>query len=326
MQPSLHVIRGIEDRHDSVVAALSEEHLVVADGTLLRSAELADAAASCVREIQLVCPATKVAISPSSEFVMALDANRARVWHQPGLESVFEIAVDAGRTSVGALFARLGGRDVVLHEPAQAKLDAYDLATGARIFNGSTETFLIDSGVALANGHHVATLGYYRGKASLAVIPLDELSQPPDKLFARFRKKRAIADFAYRLGLGPSGADGLVVFRDPEDDEDDEEDGSFTDTAYADVRGLHGFYTRKLDGTLTMKHPWQGPVRPYAKLTASAAWIAVECEGHVALVSLVETSASHPPIAGRWLAAAPDGSRVLLQTDDSELSILTLPH
>ena len=110
MQPSLHVIRGIEDRHDSVVAALSEEHLVVADGTLLRSAELADAAASCVREIQLVCPATKVAISPSSEFVMALDANRARVWHQPGLESVFEIAVDAGRTSVGALFARLGGR------------------------------------------------------------------------------------------------------------------------------------------------------------------------------------------------------------------------
>ncbi|MEO8844628.1 MAG: hypothetical protein ABI591_30755 [Kofleriaceae bacterium] len=328
MPPRLHTIQGIEDGSRRIAAAaFGDDQLVLADASSLEVLRLAGSSSTSDYKVALDQEPKAVHISATGTFVLAIDPQRIRVWAREAHEPVFEAAIIA-KTSVGAAFARLGEREVLLYESAQARLEAFDLPSCERFFGGGTETFLATTGVAIAGGTRIALVGYYRGegKHSFALVPTEELTLPPELLFTRFRKKRPIADYAYRLAVGPCGVDALVVFRDPEDDEepDDEDDEQFVDSsAHADVRGLHGFYLRGTDGALLAKRSWDGPVKSSAHLAATRAWIAADCGEQIALVPLAAT-ATATTITARWLAASSNGSRVLVQDENGTLSIIDL--
>lgn len=328
MREKTQLIHGIEtDGERITLAAFGSDRLALATGVTLQVVELPGTSATRVFTLALGSEPKSLRMSLSGSHVLSIDSERLRVWSRSENTPMFERPIDLAKTSVGALFARLGDREILLYEPAQAQLEAYDLASGDKIFHGATETFLAASAISIAGETQVALIGYFRGegKDSLSVVPTHELTEPAHVLFNRFRKKRAIGDYAYRLAVGPCGLDAIVVFRDPEDDEDpDDDDESVADTsAHADVRGLHGFYVRRLDGTLITKRPWDGPVRSNAQLAATSTWIAASCGDQIGLVPIEQTSTS-TLIDARWLSGSPDGSRVLIQNAKGDLSILDL--
>ncbi len=157
------------------------------------------------------------------------------------------------------------------------------------------------------------------------MIPLSELEREPGAVYARFAKKQPVADYAYQLGVGAAGRDAFVFVRDPEDDEEPDEPGDvpYADTCYADISGLRGFYVRTVEGALLAKVPWDGRIESGARLAATSTWIAAECEDAIALVPRADAQLSCSSIAARWLAAAPDGSRVLVESPDG-LALLEL--
>lgn len=321
MLPSLVPISV--DVRDVVSAALGTI-AVVASSSDLRTVSFTDQRDQL--DIALARKPRIVAISPSESFVLVIDDERVCVWERTPGQPILEFGVD-NSTTVAAAFGRLGDADILLHEPAQAKVDAYDLATRQRIFSGGTETFLMETATPTTGGTQLAALGYFRGegKDSLSVIPIGELASPPETLFMRFRKKRPIADHAYRLAVGPCGNEAIVIFRDPEDDEVDEEDEKpANDTAYADIRGHLGFYIRSSDGTIQARRAWDGPIARFARLAATTSWIAAECGERVAVVPFAQSEVVHW-FDARWLAASPDGGRVLVQTSDRGLALLMLP-
>ncbi len=157
------------------------------------------------------------------------------------------------------------------------------------------------------------------------MIPLSELEREPGAVYARFAKKQPVADYANQLGVGAAGRDAFVFGRDPEDDEEPDEPGDvpYADTCYADISGLRGFYVRTVEDALLAKVPWDGRIESGARLAATSTWIAAECEDAIALVPRADAQLSCSSIAARWLAAAPDGSRVLVESPDG-LALLEL--
>jgi hypothetical protein len=310
------------------IAALGADDAVLVVAATLYLVQLSGTVAAVVQQWTLDEAPRAVAVSPSREYILAVDTRHVRVWKRGDARPSLELEASAD-ARMGASFGRSNGVDVLVHEPEPAQLELRELPPGTVAFSGRTETFRIESAVAVFGGTHVALTGYFRGegKDSLAVVPLTELAQPAEILFRRFREKRPIADYAYRLAVGPCGNDALVIFRDPEDDEvPDEDDNNEVDTtAKADVRGLRGFYVRAADGSLRTKLDWDGGMKSHARLAATRSWIAAERDAQIALLPV--TDAPWPaPVAARWLAESPDGSRVLVETEDGALAVLSLPE
>lgn len=149
----VRLIHGIETGGERItVAAFGRDHLALAMGATLQVVELAGANATRVHTIALGKEPKTLRMSPSGSHVLSVDSERVRVWFRSGSTPMFERPIDLAKTSVGALFARLGEHESLLFEPDQAQLEAYDLASGDQIFRGATETFLAASATSIERG------------------------------------------------------------------------------------------------------------------------------------------------------------------------------
>jgi hypothetical protein len=115
MTPSLDSMRGSDGQpiHGVTCAALAEDQAALAIGTSLFLVQIAGHIASVVDELPLDEAPRAVALSPSRELVLAVDARRARVWNRNDAQPILELGV-ADNARMGALFGRSSGQDVLI--------------------------------------------------------------------------------------------------------------------------------------------------------------------------------------------------------------------
>jgi hypothetical protein len=264
-----------------------------------------------------------VGISHSARFFCAETFDRLSIWDCSRDRPSFELEPKARRRLPSA-FVRFDNRELLVCARRPSVLEGYEPDSGRVVFSCSCESFAFSSLSAFGGGARLAALGSYDGetKDSLAMVSISSLISSPEAVFHQFRTKTGIADYGYRLLVGPCGEGAFVAFRDPEEDED--ADSPDESVAYADVWAVRGFYVRQLSGGLVETVPGEGPVATGDPIAASTKKIAVALEDEIELVPREGDALSdaHTRIGRRWLAASPSGSEILVQATDGGLELL----
>lgn len=217
---------------------------------------------------------------------------------------VFDLDLRREILTVGAPRSALAVvvREQLLCARSGCEIEAFDIATGRKCWTVQCETFRFASFVPLDEPGVLVAVGHFAGetKDSLAMVDLAIAAARPDDVFAQFRSKRGVTDYAYRLAAGPAGRDAFVAFRAPEDDEADDDV----------MNGLAGLYIRRTDGAVLHQIPWRGEGK-IGHVSAGQRSIAVDCGDRVERIEMDGSVRSEP---GRWLAASREGHRVLVAT------------
>ncbi len=273
------------------------------------------------REIELPFVASELRISGSERWFLAIAAGYQRGW-------IMDLAADAAPTDIEALderpalagtFALLHGREVALVVRTRGRVDRYRLDTGTWDTSMYFPSFRLDELLSPGSSEHVVAVGRWDADHRIALGVIDA-DRHDDRAIEQLHRTTGVMDESERLCVGPCGPDGFVVFRDPAGYEEPDESPTEHDCRTA-FWGLCGAYIRKFDGTVVQ----QVALAPIWERRAPAAGgprtLAVAGKDAIHLIG--RSTAHVTSIAARWLAASPDGGRVLVEHDD-ELALLDL--
>jgi hypothetical protein len=269
------------------------------------------------QRIRLGFAASSLSLSRDGIFLGAVAARSRLVFVEllTGRERFTLEASDARRQPLSAtLCTDKGSRQLGFFTRTPGVLEGLDLVSGER-FERQLATFRVTALQTLGRGRHLGLLGHFEGetKDSFAIASVDDIVVSPDGISDQLRCKTGVQDYAYRLGLGPCGGDAIVACRDPEDDEDEAEPEA------GPVYGFRGFYVRSLDGTIRERMCWPAEI-PTGSLCGHDGIVAWAEPYRVNLARLADASAIQ--IAGQWLAAAPDGNKVLVVSSEARVGLL----
>lgn len=267
-----------------------------------------------------------LALSPSGAFALIVSAQseRGTVIDVRTGATLLDVGRAGGRPgSIVATFAATPGGELLVISRERFVLEALTLPACDALFRVEShvpQPFAFDSLHAMLDDDTVVAIGHgeSESKDSLATISLRALAADAGWLSRELARRTRPWDYAYRLAAGPWGRDGLVAFRDPEDDELADEE---TLSSGHDVEGFRGFYTRRLaDGALIDRIDVDAPIGSGAPLFATQDTIAVGASGQVLLLAR-RTDMKTTTADARVYAFDERGGRILTLTGDAELTL-----
>jgi hypothetical protein len=252
---------------------LQGDEICIASGDRLALLRLSGDVVLHERTVVLPSEVDRLRRSSSRRFVAGRRSDGARfwVWDLVANACVLQIdAADPARQRIDGTFCRVRGQDIVLCTRQGSELEGYRL-DGTPLFAYSCETFRFSQLIAFDEEQSLLALGFFDGesKDSLAVVDLGRASTDNDSLFAQFRTKSGVTDYAYRLEAAPCGRDAFVAFRDPEDDESDDADGR------RELYGYRGLYVRRLDGSAIERLTTDALPSDHHVIAGGRTWIAI---------------------------------------------------
>jgi len=303
------------------VACMGASTLAIAARQQLAVITLDGARVCLRRDIELPSVASELWISSSERWLFATFAGHQRGWivDLAAGSAPVEVAALEDRPVLAGTFARVGGQEMALVVRSRGRIDGYRLETGSWDFSISFPGFRFDTLAAIGESERVLAVGRWDADSRIALGVIDA-NRHDDHAVEQLFRATAIMDESERLCAGPCGGDAFVAFRDPEgyedpDDLPDDEGCRF------ELWGLCGAYVRRLDGTVVQQIAidprWEGR----APASGGPSTLAVGGKDVIYLVDRASEQVVN--IAARWLAAAPDGGRVLIE-QDGELAILEL--
>ncbi|HET7187078.1 MAG TPA: hypothetical protein VFI52_02940 [Gemmatimonadaceae bacterium] len=273
------------------LAALAGEVMAFATDTMLHVFTGPPGQPRAHREWPLPWTPDALALSPSGTFalVVSTGADRGRVIDLRTGATLLDIA-SAGRRSgsIAAAFAATPAGELLVISRERFVLEALTLPIGKALFRvacHAPQPFVFDSLHPMLDDDTIIAIGHgeSESKDSMATISLRALAADTDWFTHELVRRRRPWDYAYRVASGPLGHDGLIAFRDPEDDELPDE---HVPPSGRDVEGFRGFYSRRLaDGALVERIDVDAPIGSGAPLFATQDTIVAGATGRVLLVA-----------------------------------------
>jgi hypothetical protein len=235
-----------------------------------------------------------LSLSPSGELALIVSAraDRGAVIELRTGATLLDVGRADGRPgSIAATFAATAGGELLVLSRERFVLEALSLPAGDVLFRVEChlpQPFVFDSLHAMLDGDTIVAIGHgeSESKDSMATISLRAQAADADWLSRELTRRTRPWDYAYRLAAGPSGSEGVVAFRDPEEDEVPDEADDDAPPPARDVEGFRGFYTRRLaDGALVDRLAVDAPIGSGAPLFATTSTIAVGETGRVLLLA-----------------------------------------
>lgn len=259
-------------------------------------------------------------VSNDGRFVGAISAARDRfvvIDLERGADCFTVDAPNPRRQPLVATFASGSAGPVAILSRRPGELELFDPRSGATS-SRPLATFRVTALQPLALGRSIGLIGHFDGetKDSFAVAVIDDVVASPAALDAQLRAKTGVAEYAYRVALGPYGRDAVVAARDPEDDEEE------PDADGGPLYGLRGIYTRMVDGTVNETMHLDAELPAGERLCGDAGVVAWADGNEVRVARLSAPSGEAVGAAATWLAPAPDGSAVLVTTPRQPLARL----
>jgi hypothetical protein len=284
-------LAGVDPARVQLAALTGDLLALVEDGSLrvLDGPSVARPRDRLVLELRWTPGAMQLSPSGALALLVSPQRDRAAVIDLRTGGQLLELGGPAARpASIAATFAATPAGEVLVLSRERFVLEAMALPSGTALFRVQChipQPFVFDSLHAMLDGDTIVAVGHgeSESKDSLITISLRALAADRAWLARELVHRQRPSDYAYRLAAGAWERDGMVVFRDPEDDEEPDED---TPPTGRDVEGLRGFYTRRLaDATLVDRIAIDAPIASGAELFATGDVILAGGAGQLLLFS-----------------------------------------
>jgi hypothetical protein len=225
----------------------------------------------------------RLELAADGQYVLAFGDGhrRAQVWSTASGTSVLQVEGDGRRHSLHGGLAQLGGAPCALTAVRDKTMSITDLRDGSQpgwlSITGYT-WFQVERVVGLPPAA-LAVIGHIEGEQydSVVVVPAQAVLDDSRALMTALSAQPTIKEWGYVVAVGPVGGDAVAIFRDPQWEADDVPE----DPAEA----FRGLVVYDLPGRAVQQRIAYPAVPRGAALGGDASRLAIECPGHVEVVS-----------------------------------------